>query len=86
MLVYCCVFDDMGFVTRNFMFKLPPGRVAQSVCLTADRGVASLIPARSHTFVEIEPEIISTSILFPSAESKCAQSTVKFAHEKSVVR
>ena len=44
-----------------------PGRVAQSVtclatdaCLTADPGVASLIPVRSHTFVEIDHEIIST--------------------------
>ena len=39
-----------------------PGRVAQSVSclatdasLTADPGVASSIPARSHTFVEISP-------------------------------
>ena len=32
-------------------------------------GVASSIPARSHTFVEIEYELISTVILFPSAES-----------------
>ena len=53
-----------------------PGRVAQSVrclatdaSLTADPGVASLIPARSHTFVEIAHEIISTVILLPSAES-----------------
>ena len=53
-----------------------PGRVAQSVTclatdasLTADPGVASLIPARSHTFVEIDHEIISTVILLPSAES-----------------
>ena len=53
-----------------------PGRVAQSVtclatdaCLTADPGVASLIPARSHTFVEIDQEIISTVILLPSADS-----------------
>ena len=53
-----------------------PGRVAQSVtclatdaCLTADPGVASLIPARSHTFVEIDHEIISTVILLPSADS-----------------
>ena len=53
-----------------------PGRVAQSVtCLatdaspTADPGVASSIPARSHTFVEIDHEIISTAILLPSAES-----------------
>ena len=53
-----------------------PGRIAQSVtclatdaCLTADPGVASLIPARSHTFVEIDHEIISTVILLPSADS-----------------
>ena len=46
------------------------GRVVQSVtclatdaCLTADPGVASSIPARSHTFVEIDHEIISTVIL-----------------------
>ena len=32
-------------------------------------GVASSIPARSHTFVEIDHEIISTVILLPSAES-----------------
>ena len=53
-----------------------PGRLAQSVTcletdasLTADPGVASSIPARSHTFVEIDHEIISTVILLPSAES-----------------
>ena len=53
-----------------------PGRVAQSVtclatdaCLTADPGVASLIPVRSHTFVEIYHEMISTVILLPSADS-----------------
>ena len=34
-----------------------------------NRGVASSIPARSHTFVEIDHEIISTVILLPSAES-----------------
>ena len=52
------------------------GRVAQSVtclsieaCLTADPGVASLISAWSHTFVEINHEIISTVILLHSAES-----------------
>ena len=37
--------------------------------LTADPWVASSIPARSHTFVEIDHEIISTVILLPSAES-----------------
>ena len=52
------------------------GRVAQSVtclatdaCLTADPGVASSIPVRSHTFVEIDCEMISTVITLPSADS-----------------
>ena len=52
-----------------------PGRVAQSVtclatdaCLTADPGVASSIPARYNTFVEINHEIISTVILLPSPD------------------
>ena len=51
-------------------------RVAQSVMclatdasLTVDPGVKSLIPALSHTFMEIDHEIISTIILLPSAES-----------------
>ena len=54
--------------------------------LTADPGVESLIPARSHTFMEIDYEIISMVILLPSTESLkkdccqlqakvCAQST-----------
>ena len=88
--------------------KQPSGRVAQSVTclvtdakLTADPGVASSIPARFHTFVEIDHEIISTVILLPSAESfmkgccqlqakVCARLLVnclfKLAQEKSVVR
>ena len=67
--------------------------ITQSVmCLTADTyliadpGVASSIPARSHPFVEIDREIISTVILLPSADQfkkgccqlqakVCAQST-----------
>ena len=67
---------------RNHYYQVPhltrntiPGRVAQSVtclatdaCLTADPGVASSIPARYHTFVEIDHEIISTVILLPSAD------------------
>ena len=75
------------------------GRVAQSVtclatdaCLTADPGVASSIPARSHIFVEIDHEIISTVILLPSADSfkkgccqlqakVCAQRTSDSLHE-----
>ena len=54
----------------------PPGCLAQSVtclatdaCLTADHGVASSIPVRSHTFVEIDHEMIPTAIFLPSAES-----------------
>ena len=38
-------------------------------CLTADPGVASSIPARSHTFTEIDHEINSTVILLPSADA-----------------
>ena len=92
----------------KFKYTGIPGRVAQSVTclvtdakLTADPGVASSIPARSHTFVEIDREIISTFILPPSAESfmkgccqlqakVCARLLVnclfKLAQEKSVVR
>ena len=82
-------------------------RVAQSVTclaidasLTADPRVASSIPAQSYTFVEIDHEIISTGILFPSPDTfkrgcelqakVCAQSTglllVQACPGKSVVR
>ena len=47
------------------------GCIAQSVmCLTADPGAWSLIPALSHTFVQSDHEIISTTILLPSADSR----------------
>ena len=80
-------------VNHDDISILVPGCVAQlvtclttDVSLTADPGVASSIPARSHTFVEIDDEIISMVILLPSAESfkkgccrlqanVCAQST-----------
>ena len=39
-------------------------------CLSADPGVMSVIPARSHTFVEIDHEIFFTAILLPSADPK----------------
>ena len=49
------------------------GRIAQSVtclatdaCLTADPGVSSSSPVQSHTFVEIDHEMISTVILLLS--------------------
>ena len=47
------------------------GHVAQLVtCLAADPWDASLIPAQSHTFVEIDHEIISSAILLPSSYSR----------------
>ena len=59
-----------------FMSLLGRGRVAQSVTslatdasLTADPGVASSVLTRSHTFMEIDYEIIPTVILLPSADS-----------------
>ena len=63
-----------------------PGRVAQSVpclatdaCLTAMPGVASSIPARSHTFVEIDHEIISmvSSSSADSFKKGCCQLQAK---------
>ena len=52
-------------------------RIAQSVTclateasLTADPGVASSIPAWSHTFVEIDHEIISTAIHVSNSHTK----------------
>ena len=75
--------------------------LATDASLTAYPGVVSSIPARSHTFVEIDHEIISTVILLPSAESfkkgccqlqakVCARSTgyllVQACPGKSVVK
>ena len=73
---YSQLIRDLFFNLLIGLLYIVPGRVAQSVTclatdasLTADPGVASSIPARSHTFVEIDHEIISTVILLPSAES-----------------
>ena len=77
---------EQGFIVCLYKGKRP-GRVAQPVtCLATDASlnahpaVASLIPAQSHTFVEIDHEIISMVILLPSAESfkkGCCQLQVK---------
>ena len=54
----------------------------QYACLPADPGVASLIPARSHTFVEIDHEIIPTVILLPSHTRRVVVSNKrKYVHE-----
>ena len=74
--------------------------LAADTCLTAVPGVASSIPARSHTFMLIDHEIISTIILLPSADSRrvvvsykrkymheeLVSCLVKLAQEKYVVR
>ena len=83
-----------------------PGRVVQSVtclradaCLTANPGVKSQIPARSHAFMEIDHGMLSTVNLLPSAYSRrivgsykrkyvhevLVNSLVKLAQEKSDV-
>ena len=50
-------------------FTLREAHLVQAVtCLTAYLGVRSLILAQSHTFVEIDQEIISMPILLPSAD------------------
>ena len=62
-------------ITLEMIITGYPNRAQSVTCLatdaslTADPGVASLIPAWSHTFVEIDHEIISTVTLLPSAES-----------------
>ena len=81
--------------------KLGTGHRAQSVtCLSAYPGIVSSIRVRSHTFVEIDHEIISMTILLPSADSRrvvvsykwkyvhkvLVNRLVKLAQEKSVVR
>ena len=75
---YLCIKykTSRGLVLCHHAPIILPGRVVQSVTclatdasLTADPGVTSSIPARAHTFVEIDHEIISTVILLPSAES-----------------
>ena len=39
-------------------------------CLTVDQGITCLIPAQSHTLVEIDHGITYMAILLPSAESR----------------
>ena len=57
------------FTANRFVIPQSVPCLATDACLTADPGVASSIPARSHTFVEVDHEILSTVILLPSADS-----------------
>ena len=53
------------------------------MCLTADPGAGRSIPTWSHTFVEIDHETISTTILLPSADSRrvVVSYNLKYVHE-----
>ena len=107
----CVLFDiHCTSLEGNYKERISPwvllhGRIAQwirclsaDMCLTADPGVVSLISAQSHTFVEVDHEIISTTILLFSANSRrivvsykyvhkvLVNRLVKLAQEKSVVR
>ena len=53
-----------GAVEYNLVTSL-----TENMCLTADPVVASSIPAWSHTFAEIDHEIISTAILHLSVKT-----------------
>ena len=65
------------------------GNVSGNRCESGNRcdpGLASSIPARSHTFVEIDHEIISAVILLPSAESfkkGCCQLQAKVCAQRT---
>ena len=72
----CEDIENTKNILNHFQVFQLPGHVVQLVTclatdasLTADPGVASSFPARSHTIVEIDHEIISTVIFLPSAES-----------------
>ena len=65
------------------------GGVAQSVTyLTADPVVKSLIPALTHSFVEIYHEIVSKVIFLPSTDSRrvVVSNKQKYVHEVLVNR
>ena len=79
-IVNTCIIKDAVKFEDVTCCNLPDG-LAQSVacltadrCLTADPGVVSWIPARSHTFVEIGYEILSMAILLPAADSVTSES------------
>ena len=92
--------NDLQGKKLQFCLKIKTcdtGRVAQSVtclstdaCLTADPGVASSILVRSHTFVELDHEMISTVNLLSSSDSfkkGCCQLQAKVCvHELLVNR
>ena len=69
LLGYFCVWSPSKHHCISFSILIMDVCLATDASLTADPGVASSIPARSHTFVEIDHEILSMLILIPSADS-----------------
>ena len=78
----------MGFcmllINTSFLLNIITTDISKylyNICVSdCNPGVTSSIPARSHTFVEIDHEIISTVILLPSADSfekSCCQLQAK---------
>ena len=60
----CCICTDLETIIAKLQANLI---ILPSVC--ADPGVASSIPVRSHTFMEIDHEMISMVIFLPSTDS-----------------
>ena len=87
-ILFCSFVNKMPLTSLSCVAQLVMF-LATEVCLTADPGVSSWFPARSHTFVEIYHEIISTVILLPSAESYkkgCVSDTSMYVHKAMVNR
>ena len=61
--------QGIKILLKQFGSQACPTCLATDACLTADPVVPSSIPVWSHTFVEIDHEMISTVILLPSADS-----------------
>ena len=72
-------FNDQVIISTNILFLTTGVGIAQSVMsLTADPGALSSIPVRSHTFVEIDHEIISMAIfLLPLIQNGFCQLQAK---------
>ena len=82
-LVCACVFrkpPKTGFLASRSIYTGPRSAVRASPI--AEPEVASLTPARSHTFVEIDHEIISmVSLLLPLSKRVVVSYKQKYVHE-----
>ena len=74
---------DLNYISLGIVL----GTVVQSVPrLIADPGVVSLISTQSHTFVEIDHEVFSTTILLPLIQEGLVSVTSKSMHKVLVNR